>query len=982
MNLNSTVAVAVRRALMVGAISTSVVAPVFAQESASAGAELETIVVTGSRLKQANLESSSPVTQVTAADVATQGVTRVEDLINQLPQAFAAQNATVANGSTGTATVNLRGLGSSRTLVLVDGRRLPYGGVTNSAADLNQIPGQLIERVEVLTGGASAVYGSDAVAGVVNFITKKDFEGVEVTGQYSFYQHKNDFGGPGAVKLRDVIAGRAATNPAQFKLPDDNVTDGFGREASILVGVSTEDGRGNFTAYAGWQENDEVLQRDRDFSACALNPGPTVSFSCGGSSTASPARITDFATYNYTVAADGSGWRNFNGATDQYNFGPSNHYLRPSTRYNVGASGHYELSDSADVYTQLMFTDYRSIAQIAPGGIFLDTSTINCDNPYIPANRLASIGCTPALVAAGGSTSMYIGRRNTEGGGRQQSFVNTSFRAVVGVRGALSDNWDYDVSIQRSTVQAQQETLNYFVIDRIGKALDAVRLPSGQVVCRDAGARGDGCVPYNPFQLNGVTPEALEYLQAPGIQLGTIDQDVILGTVSGDTGIKLPTAEESIQVAVGAEYRRDKLKNSTDSLLATAALSGTGGATIGITGSTTVKDLFAEARLPLVQGKAFAESLVADVAYRFSDYGDIDTDTYKMGLEWSPISSIKLRGSYQRAVRAANIVELFTAQGFNLFDIDGDPCGAGISTNPAVAPGGVTATPAKCVATGVPAGNVGSPALDSPAGQYQFLQGGNPDLAPEESDTYTVGVIFQPEFASGLTVSVDWFNIRVEGTISSYGASNTLTACYNNNDAAACGRIKRNALGQLWLGSGNVVDTSINIGAVETTGIDLNASYAGLSLGKAGTLNFNLTGTYLQDLISEPGPGIDPYDCVGFFAGSCGTPNPEWRHQFRVGYETPWNLDLALTWRYYGSVDQYLAPTNRIDRTLAAQSYFDLAGTYSFSEKASVVIGVNNILDTDPDINGSVGTTGNGNTYPQTYDALGRYVFARARIAF
>ncbi len=970
MSSTHTVALAVRRALMFGAISTAVVAP-FAHAQDTAGAtELETIVVTGSRIKQANLESSSPVTQVTAADIEAQGVTRVEDLINQLPQAFASQNATVSNGSSGTATVDLRGLGDSRTLVLVDGRRMPYGGVTQSAADLNQIPSQLIERVEVLTGGASAIYGSDAIAGVVNFITKKDFEGVEVSGQYSFYQHKNDFGGPGAVKLRDVIAGRAATNPAQFALPDSNVTDGFGREASLLVGMSTEDGRGNFTAYAGWMENDEVLQRDRDFSACALNAGPTVSFSCGGSGTASPARMTDFATYDFV--ADGANWRNWSGATDQYNFGPTNHYLRPATRYNVGASGHYELNDRVDVYTQMMFTDYRSIAQIAPGGIFFDSSTINCDNPYLPAGRLAAIGCTPALVASGGSTAMYIGRRNTEGGGRQQSFSNTSFRAIVGARGALSDNWDYDVSFQRSTVKANEETLNYFVIDRINKALDAVRLPNGTIGCRDAGARADGCVPYNPFQSGGVTQAALDYLQAPGISVGTIDQDVALATVSGDSGFKFPTADETVQVAFGAEYRRDKLKRETDALLATAALSGTGGATIGITGSTKVTDLFAEARVPLVQGAAFAENLVADFAYRYSDYGDIDTNTYKVGLDWSPVESFKVRGSFQRAVRAANIIELFTAQGFNLFDIDGDPCGAAERS----------ATAAQCIATGVPAANVGSAALDSPAGQYQFLQGGNPALQPEESDTYTVGVIFQPEFVPGLVMSVDWFNIRIEDTISTFGAENTLKACYTNNDAAACSRIRRNALGQLWLGSGNVVNTNINIGAVETSGIDINATYSGLEIGSFGELNFNLTGTYLQDLTTEPGPGLAAYDCVGFFAGSCGTPNPQWRHQFRTGWDTPWNLNLALTWRYYDEVEQFRAPAGRIDSVLGAQSYFDLVGTYDFSEKASVVVGVNNILDTDPDINGSVGTTGNGNTYPQTYDALGRYVFARVRVKF
>ena len=963
---------------MLGAITTTAIAPLaFAQEATS---ELDTVVVTGSRIKQANLDSSSPVTQVTAADIDAQGVTRVEDLINQLPQAFAAQNATVANGASGTATVDLRGLGSSRTLVLVDGRRMPYGGVTNSAADLNQIPSQLIERVEVLTGGASAIYGSDAVAGVVNFITKRDFEGVEVSGQYSFYQHKNDFGGPGAVKLRDVIAGRARTNPAQFALPESNVTDGFGREASILVGISTEDGRGNFTAYAGWMENDEILQRDRDFSACSLNAGPTVSFSCGGSGTASPARLTDFATFDYV--AEGTSWRNWSSATDQYNFGPTNHFLRPATRYNVGASGHYEVNDRVDVYTQLMYMDYRSIAQIAPGGIFFDSSTINCDNPFLPASRLAAIGCTAAKVAAGDSVTMYIGRRNTEGGGRQQSFVNTSFRGVVGARGAINDNWDYDVSFQRSTVQAQQKTLNYFVIDRIAKALDAVRLPGGQIGCRDASARASGCVPYNPFQPNGVTQGALDYLQAPGIQLGTIDQDVALATISGDSGFKFPTASENVQVAVGAEYRRDRLENETDALLATAGLSGTGGATIGITGSTKVTDVFTEARVPLVQGAALADNLVADFAYRYSDYGDIDTNTYKIGLDWSPVESFKVRGSYQRAVRAANVIELFTAQGFNLFDIDGDPCGAGRSENAAVAPGGIAASVAECVATGVPAGNVGSSALDSPAGQYNFLQGGNPNLLPEESDTYTVGVIFQPEFVSGLVLSVDWFNIRVDGTVGSFGAENTLAACYNNNDPAACSRIRRNALGQLWLGSGNVIDTSINIGSVETSGIDINATYSDLELGSYGKLSFNLTGTLLQDLITEPGPGLAAYDCVGFFAGACGTPNPEWRHQFRTAWSTPWDLNVALTWRYYGSVDQFRAPTGRIDSTLGSKSYFDLVGTYDFTEKASVVVGVNNILDNDPDINGSVGTTGNGNTFPQTYDALGRYVFARVRVQF
>ncbi|HKS58627.1 MAG TPA: TonB-dependent receptor plug domain-containing protein, partial [Steroidobacteraceae bacterium] len=220
MSTNSSIRRAVRCALVTSAAAAAA-GPAFAADQT-----IQEVVVTGSRIAQPNLETTSPVTQVTADDIAVQGITRVEDLVNQLPQAFAAQNASVSNGATGTATVNLRGLGSARTLVLVDGRRMPYGGVTSASAapDLNQIPAAMVERVEVLTGGASAAYGSDAIGGVVNFIMKKDFEGVQFDAMYGIYQHNNDYGGPGATKLRDVIAGRSATNPGQFQLPDDNVT--------------------------------------------------------------------------------------------------------------------------------------------------------------------------------------------------------------------------------------------------------------------------------------------------------------------------------------------------------------------------------------------------------------------------------------------------------------------------------------------------------------------------------------------------------------------------------------------------------------------------------------------------------------------------------------------------------------------------------------------------------------------------------------
>ena len=1001
MERNNRVAAAVRRALILSAVTAaSAAAPALAQEN------LGEIVVTGSRIRSANLEATTPVTQVTAADVVTQGVTRIEDLVNQLPQAFAAQNVTVANGATGTATLNLRGLGSPRTLVLVDGRRMPYGGVTNSAADINQIPTQMVERVDILTGGASAVYGSDAVAGVVNFIMKKDFEGVEVTSQYNFYWHENDFGGPGAVKLRDVITARAATNPSQFVLPDDTVTDGEGKEISVMVGVNSGDGRGNMTAYATVFDSDQVLQGNRDYSACSLNPNPTVSFACGGSSTSAGGRFTTFGApsypdpdgagplpagpaYNFTVDT-ATAFRNFTNATDLYNFGPLNHYQRPERRYSLGAMGHYEFGEHADVYTQLMFTDYESVAQVAPGGNFFDTNSVNCDNPLLPSSSLVAIGCDPARVAAGGSVAMYIGRRNVEGGGRQQSFANSSFRMVAGVRGQINEAWGYDVSAQYSNTTADASTLNYFVIDRMNKALDVIDV-AGTPTCRSVIDGSDpNCVPWNPFVSNGVTADQLNYLQAKGIQVGRLNQEIYNGIVTGDLGtygFKTPWASDGVQVVFGAEYRRDTLDNKVDALQEAGQLSGTGGATIGISGSTRVEELFFEGRVPLAQDQAMMESLSFDSAYRYSDYGDgVTTDTYKVGLEWAPVSDIRFRGSYQRAVRAANIVELFTAQGFNLFDANGDPCGTA-APDP-------NATAAECIATGVPASYFDGVndaaergALDSPAGQYQRQQGGNADLQPESSDTRSFGIVLQPRFAPGLAVTVDYFNIKIDDTISAFGAPNTWTACYGNGDADACSRINRNPAGLLWVGNGNVADININIGSLETTGYDINATYTGLEIGRFGSLAFNLTGTYLDELITEPGAGIDPYDCTGFYSSVCGVPSPEWRHRFRTGWQTPWDLDLSLTWRHYGSVvglaqANVEVPDANIDRKLAAENYFDLAANWAVTEKASVTLGINNVLDDNPSISGSVGTTGNGNTFPQTYDALGRYVFLRARVGF
>jgi iron complex outermembrane receptor protein len=961
-------------------------APAFAQSADPQTDEVEEVVVTGSRIPQANLVTTSPVTQVTSEDIDVQGVTRVEDLITQLPQAFASQNSTVVNGASGTATVSLRNLGSSRTLVLIDGRRMGYGSPLDDAADLNQIPGQLVERVEVLTGGASAVYGSDAVAGVVNFIMKKDFEGIQIDAQYGFYQHHNDYDGPG--NLRAEIERRGATNASQFKLPDDNVSDGESREVTLTMGVSSPDGKGNLMAYAGYRNNNAVLQAYRDYSACTIAAPvaarPTT-YACGGSGTSFPGQFTDFDQYAYTLGA-GRTFVPYVGDVNAYNYGPINYYQRPDERYTLGAFGHYEINEHAEAFTQLMFTDYSSVAQIAPSGSFFNASTINCDNPLLSAQQRTAINCTPALIASGGSVPFYIGRRNVEGGGRQDSLNYESYRAVVGLRGLITEGWNYDVAAQFSRVRLSRTYLNDFSASRLVRATDVVSV-GGVPTCRSVVDGTDpNCVPYDVFTPGGVTQAALDYLQIPLIQTGETTQQVVTAAITGDLGtygIQSPYAASGVKVAFGAEYRRDFLGSTTDAAFASGDGAGQGGPTIGVTGSVDVSDLFGEIQIPLADDQSWAYSASIDGAFRHSEYKNLSTDTYKFGADYAPIPDVRVRASFSHAVRAPNVIELFSAQGLGLFDMDSDPCGPDR-----------TATLAQCVATGLPTGSYGNAALDSPAGQYNQLSGGNPNVEPEESDTTTFGVVFTPSFLPGFNLSLDYFDIQVDGLISTVGAANTLDLCYKDNDAAACSRIHRNAAnGSLWVGTGFVENLNLNIGGLKTSGIDINANYGfdldTIGLSQYGTVALTFVGTWLDTLETDTGTNTasSVSDCVGFYGSAqCGVPNPEWRHRARLTWQSPWNVDVSATWRYYSSVDFGSSLTGsvagRLDSSLDAMSYLDLSANWQITDTVSGRVGVNNVLDSDPPLSTSAGTGGNGNTYPQLYDGLGRYMFVGISASF
>lgn len=951
-------------------IALGVAAPVFAQQAAPAQ-QLERVEVTGSRIKTLNTETASPVISLGAEAIKVEGKRDVESLLNNLPQVFADQGGQVSNGSTGTATVNLRNLGADRTLVLINGRRMPAGSPRSLPTDLNQIPVSLIKRVEVLTGGASAVYGSDAVAGVVNFVMNDKFEGVEVEANYSFFNHNQQNN-----KIQALVASRAATNPSQYKVPGDISADGKVMDFSLTMGSNFADNKGNATLFVSRKTTDALLQSQRDFTSCALNYNRNNAanafggFTCGGSGTSFPGQFSDFSNYALTVADANGTPRNYSGATDAYNFGPLNYFQRPSTRYTAAAFAHYDISDAARVYAELNFHDDSTVAQIAPSGSFFNQVTVSYENPLLSqgfkdAFHAANVADGNGTFNKAGDThTLFIGRRNVEGGGRQDDIRHTSYRGVVGVKGEINPALSYDAYALVGRVVYQETYKNDFSIARTARALDVVRDPTtGNAVCRSVLDGTDpNCVPWNIWKLGGVTPQALGYVQTPGFQKGFTATAVTGATVSGDLtdyGIKSPMASSGLGFAVGLERRVEKMELSTDAAFTTGDLAGQGGPTIGVGGQYAVNDVFTELRMPLIEKMPFVEQLSLTASYRKSNYStNKKTDTYGLGLEYAPIKEVKFRGSFQQASRAANVIELFSAQGLGLYDNDADPCAGAAPTR----------SLADCARTGVTAGQYGR-IPDSPAGQYNQISGGNPNLTPETSKSTTFGVILQP--MRNTSVSLDYFNIKVKDTIGTRGAVNILNECLNTGASSSCSLIKRDAVGSLWLTpNAYIVNTNFNIGQVETEGVDIAADST-FKLGEWGSLNTSIVGTYLNKYVE--GAGGD--DCAGKFGdGNCGTPLPKWRHKLRFSWNTPWGVNLAATLRHIDSVKHDNPASTAQVASLAARDYLDLAASYKLTKNVTIRAAVNNLLDKDPPIRTNGAGFTNGNTYPQVYEANGRQI--------
>jgi outer membrane receptor protein involved in Fe transport len=997
-------------------------APVLAQSPSTANpAQLPVaeVIVTGSRIPVPdNTTPASPLQIVSKEDILLAGFTDAVDVLNSLPLTTISagsdfgNHSNPGNGAGGFATADLRGLGPQRTVVLVNGRRLGFGdpntGNPSAGPDLDQIPVAMIERIEVLTGGAAATYGADAVAGVVNFILKDHFQGVQVDGQYGFAQHDQH---DSYFQSQQAAAG--------ITPPTGSVVDGFRRDVSVLAGTAFEEGQGQVTAYFTYHGQDAVPGSERDFSNCQaasanyLSGVPTdTGFTCHGSKDSNL-----FAVGNGTYSVLGNQFvpwpatgsippARFNNAAYEYE-------QRQDRRYQAGLLANIEFSPALRPYFEFSYMNDLTVESIAPSGLFQGgnpftpdgTYQVNCSNPLLSTQEAALL-CTPAQIAADraapGSVSadLDIGRRNIEGGARESRFEHTNYRAVGGVSGKL-DAWSYDAFALYYDTSLSQSNLNYLNYAAIDNALQVTTDAAGHPVC----VSGGSCVPYDIFATGAVTSRQLNYLYTPGNDGGSDSEQILHATVTGQLGrfgIASPWGHEGVAVNGGVEHRVETLQFSPDAAELSGDLAGYGGAAVPIDRRMSVNEAFLEARIPLVQDRGLVQDLTLDGGYRFSHYSPAGTtNTYKLDIQFAPIRDVRLSASYDRVVRVPNLVELYTPLSYTFSGTVGsDPCAP---TN-----GGAThaaASLAACQHTGVTASQYGNgfgpaaggtntiePCVSDACGQ---VDGGNPTLAPERADTWSAGVSLTPTALPGFTARIDYYHILLEGEIATVPGSIVLQQCLATGTPFFCSQIVRTPSGALSganvAGGGYILQTNVNTGSALVSGIDAQISYRWPLPGGWGSLSASLVGSWLQHNISTPYEGAPSYDCAGLFGNTClnGSVNPTWRHLLRVTWATPVNLLLSAQWRFIGSTsfdnnssqpaltsaeEGFIDP---IVSRIPNYSYLDLSAIWTASRHLQVRAGITNLFDKDPPFLPAVdasGTAGSFNTFP-TYDLLGRTFF-------
>lgn len=934
-------------------------APAFGQER---------VEITGTRIRTVDAVSSSPVTSVTATELNASQPVAVEEVVRTLPAAVPAIGPSTNNGTGGGATIDLRGLGSNRTLILINGRRVvPFN--LDGSVDTNSVPISLVDRIEIVTGGASAVYGADAVAGVVNFVLRKNFNGLEAAGSYG----STDDGGARRYRM------------------------------DVTLGANLADGRGNVVLSLGKTKTDALRQGERPLGQVTLssttgNPqgsGTDVPAQFGGLPGGLGTRQID--PVSGRLVAPGSG----------FNFQPQNYYVTPLDRQQATALANFIVNDHLEGYAELLHSRSDVESNLASTGTFFNTFTVPIGNPFIPEPARQQL-CTAFNISAAncvvGNTTpitMAIGRRITELGPRIQLFENKFTQWTVGGRGLIVGSWNYDAYASRGEATQTRTLTNWGSLSKARQALDAV----STTACRNT---ANGCVPLNVFGAEGsITPAMLGFINLDSLQTRKVEQDVYALTVTGDLGgLKSPLAKSPISVAIGAERRELSAATKSDSASQIQGeVLGTGAPTPDRRGTVVLKEGYAEAIVPIVQDKPFAHRLAIELGGRSTTFsvggGASDSyTTHKLGSEWAPIKGLKFRGMVQKATRAPSINELFQPQVSGLSNLAVDPCqGTSINAAQANTPGTLSNL---CRQTGVPVNQFGS--LPAPsAGQINNLTGGNPNLGPEEADTKTLGLVWEPEFAKGLTVTADYYKIDIDKAISNPSVTDVLNGCYSTalnpgfEFNAFCQLIFRNPLNGTFNGADarGVFTALSNLGKFSTKGYDLSVNYRlpfkdlGLD-AKWGRLDIGLVYTHVQSLKFQATPTSLNRECNGYYSVACGNAFGSPNFKDKWVQRATWTVgpySIGYVWRHLGKaieepIDAAFLPAFS---TIKKYDYVDLNAVWDATKNVRVALSVNNAFDKDPpNVGQTIGTTSanSGNTFPQVYDVIGRYYTLAVSVKF
>jgi iron complex outermembrane receptor protein len=938
--------------------------------------KVDEIVVTGSRIARTETEGVVPISMVSQEDLRLAAPVNMESLLNSTPQFTAAGSGNTRVGP-GVATLNLRGLGANRTLVLVDGRRfVPYD--QNLITDINTIPSQFVERVEVVTGGSSAIYGSDAVAGVVNFILKKNFEGVEAYGQYRAFTE-----GDGATRELGIAAGgQFAGDRGRAMLSINRVERDRVSQAARPYGVylvEAKDAQGRPILVEGGPLGSPYGRYAGIPTGAALNTPANA----GLATALNAAGLNGMSSLGFLFNQAGTAVRNYDSNTDYIRPGAFMALQQPQERWAINGYADYDVGDRASIFTQFAFASNHTENSTNPESI-AGNFVFDANNPYLnPQMREVLHQLDLRDGAVDGRTTLSINRSMEEVGPRTNLFDRTAFQIVVGSHydaGDIGEDWLNAIKIDGY----------YSLAEAHGRTRS---LNQNSITAFTTGVlRGaDGSAPLiNPFGAN-LSPAAAASLRLNTTSFDDTRQQTVNVSATGKL-FNLPAGP--VQAALGGEWRKSQAAFQPDELQRLGLVSGD--PLLPTNGTINVWEAFSEVRAPIVSGVTLIDDLAVSGAFRYSSYDNAAVGgvwTYFGGAEWKPVSSLLLRGQYQRAIRAPNVAELYSGQSPSN-PVSVDPCAqASAATNAAVRN--------TCIATGVPAALVGTVGVQ-PSARVDSLTGGNPNLKAEDARTSTLGLVFEPPQARGLQFSLDYFKIKMDGTIAPLGGgtSSILNLCYNviqRADSTICRAIQRNPVDGTIVRPYRVIAANQNIGERNVAGYDFALRYArnmdAMGFVPEGLLSFGLEGTYYTDNDTTPVADLPNQvnKCVGGYGTVCGEPFPRLRMSTRVTYTTG-PVEISVRHRYIGDVtlDTVLLPlrqgvpgpavTDLASGRIGAQQYFDLSLGYDWKGVASFTAGLTNVFDRNPPV--VARTYSEFFTFPSTYDPLGRAFYATVKTKF